>query len=156
RARAVRVDDHQLRAVLPRLLDERPQVDIGAVDVRAPGDDVFGFGEGGDVGPHFAAEHADQSVAAGRGADGAVELRSAQPVEETGVYPLTIQVAERPAIRVGEDRLRSEVLGRLLQAAGDLAQRDLPGDAIKVAEIATAPTLGNVFLAAERIENAIR
>ena len=39
-ARAVGIDHYQLRAVAPRFHDERPQVHVVAVDIRAPGDDV--------------------------------------------------------------------------------------------------------------------
>jgi hypothetical protein len=39
-AGAIRIDDHQLRAPAAGLGDERPKVDVVAMDVRGPGDDV--------------------------------------------------------------------------------------------------------------------
>ena len=39
-ARAIRIDHHQLRAIASRLFDERPQMNVVAVNVRRPGDDV--------------------------------------------------------------------------------------------------------------------
>src|SRR6185312_16256945 len=37
----VGIDDNQLRAVAPGFFNKRPQMDVGTVNVRAPGDDVF-------------------------------------------------------------------------------------------------------------------
>jgi hypothetical protein len=42
---AVRIDGVELRAVAPRFHDERPQVDVGAENVGAPGDDQLGVAE---------------------------------------------------------------------------------------------------------------
>ena len=39
-AGAVGIDDHQLRAIATGLRDERPQVNVVAVNVRGPSDDV--------------------------------------------------------------------------------------------------------------------
>ncbi len=41
----LRVDGVELRAVAPRFHDERPQVDVGAENVRAPGDDQLRVAE---------------------------------------------------------------------------------------------------------------
>jgi hypothetical protein len=38
-ARSVGIDDDEARTVAPGLFDEGPEVDVVAVDVRAPGDD---------------------------------------------------------------------------------------------------------------------
>jgi len=40
---AVRIDDQQAAALLPRLGDQRPEMDIGHLDVDAPGDDKLGI-----------------------------------------------------------------------------------------------------------------
>ena len=44
-ARAVRVDDDEPCPVAPRLLDKRPQMNIVAVDIRAPSQNQFGQAE---------------------------------------------------------------------------------------------------------------
>src|SRR5262249_56944085 len=81
-ARFVGIDHHQLGAFAPRFLNERPEVNVGPVDVPAPGDDVFRFAELLRFCSQLAPDHCDHGVAAGGGADGAVQLRSAQTVGE--------------------------------------------------------------------------
>ena len=82
----LRVDGVELRAVAPRLHDERPQVDVGAENVRAPGEDQLRVAELLGLGAVAHAQRLRQSRAAGRRADGAVEARRAQAVEEAPVH----------------------------------------------------------------------
>ena len=60
----VGVDDDKLRAVAPRGLDLRPEMDVVAMDVRAPGDDVAGVVEVFKVGADLAAVDGEESFAA--------------------------------------------------------------------------------------------
>ena len=68
-ARAVRIDHHQLCAIAPRLFDERPQMNIVAVNIGAPGDDVLGMAKGLRLAAQLAPHHRDQRLAAGCGAN---------------------------------------------------------------------------------------
>src|SRR5262244_742621 len=77
----------------PRFLNERPEVNVGPVDVPAPGDDVFRFAELLRFCSQLAPDHCDHGVAAGGGADSAVQLRSAQSVEEAMRHAGVVQVA---------------------------------------------------------------
>ncbi len=94
---AVRIDDVKLRAVAPRLDDERPQVHVGAEDVGAPGDDQLGVAELLGLGAVAEAERSGHAGHAGGGADGAVEPRSAQAMEEAAVHAGAIQQPMVPA-----------------------------------------------------------
>ena len=42
---AMRIDGVELCAVAPRFHDERPQMDVGAENIRAPGEDQLGVAE---------------------------------------------------------------------------------------------------------------
>ncbi len=55
-----------------------PQVDVVAVDIGSPGDDVARVAEVLGVGAELASINGDERVAAGGGADGAVELRGSR------------------------------------------------------------------------------
>src|SRR5215831_1718404 len=81
--RHVWIDHHQLCAVAAGLFYERPQMNVGAMNVCAPCDDVPGLPELLRLGAHLAADDSDQSIAAGGGANRAVQLRGAQSIKET-------------------------------------------------------------------------
>ena len=108
-ARAIRIDHHQLCAIAPRLFDERPQMNVVAVNVGAPGDDVFGMAKGLRLAAQLAPHHRDQRFAAGGGADRPVELRRAQAMKEAIVHAGVVQHAQRAAIGVRQDRLRAKL-----------------------------------------------
>jgi hypothetical protein len=76
-AGAVGVDDDEFCAAATGLFEERPEMDVVAVDVRAPGDDEAGVGEllGWRAKPD-AVDAEQRRTACGR-ADGPVELRGA-------------------------------------------------------------------------------
>ena len=61
------------RAAAPCLQDERPQVDVGAHHVRAPGNDQFGVAELFGFGRIADAERLRHAYAACRRADGAIQ-----------------------------------------------------------------------------------
>ena len=102
----VRVDGDDLRAALAGLVLDRPEVDVGDGGVRAPVDDVAA------VHRRLGVDHrpgAERDVAAGRaggGADGAVEQRRPEPVEEPPVEAGVLQLAHRAGVAVRQDRLR--------------------------------------------------
>ena len=77
RARAIRIDDHQLAARAPRLFDERPQVYVVAVNIRAPGDDQLRVPELLGLGPHLDAVNRLDPELARRRTDVAIQLRRA-------------------------------------------------------------------------------
>src|SRR5205085_5970111 len=109
------VNHHQLGAVAPCLLDEGPQVHVVAVNIRSPGDNVLRFGELLRLGAQLLSQNGNEGVAAGGGADGAVQLRGAQAMKEAPVHGSVIQLAQRAAVGVGKDRLGAEVIRDVLQ-----------------------------------------
>src|ERR1700734_3095861 len=80
---AVGVDHYQLRTVAPCFLDEGPEVNVVAVDIRTPRDDVPRMVEVFRGGAQLFPVDRFQSIAAGSGTDGAIELRGAEPVKES-------------------------------------------------------------------------
>ncbi len=153
RARLVRIDHHQLRAVAFGLFHERPQVDVIAVDIRAPGDDVARVRELLGLGADLGAINAADTRLAWRGTNRAVEPRCAQAVKEAVVHRAAIQYPQRPAIGVRKNRLAAELVHDVLEARRDGGQRLVPGDALEIAETALACTFGRGAL--HRIEHAV-
>ena len=66
------VDCDELRAVTACFDDERPGVNVGAVNVRAPGNDQFRVAELLGLSAVFESEHRGQPSSTGGRADGAV------------------------------------------------------------------------------------
>ena len=130
---AVRVDGVELRAVAPRFHDERPQVHVGAEDVGAPGEDQLRVAELLGLGAVADAQRLGQAGAAGGGADGAVEPRRAQAVEEAAVHAGAVEQAHGAGVAVGQDGFRAELGGDGVQARGDGVERFVPGDALEAA-----------------------
>ena len=128
-----RVDHIELRPAPPRLHNERPVVDVGAQDVRAPRDDqlrvdnLLGLaavaepGGRGEPGP------------ARRRADGPVQLRRAQPVKEPAVHAGPVEKPDRARVAVWENRLRPELRGHAPQPPRDSVQSLVPADALEAA-----------------------
>ncbi len=92
-ARAVGIDDHQLRAFAASFFDEGPEMNVVAVNVRAPGDDVARMRKLFRLGAELDANHRFQAFFAGGGADAALQLRSAQAVEEAAVHGSAVERA---------------------------------------------------------------
>ena len=131
RARLIRVNDDQPRPGAPRLLNLRPQVNIIAVDVRAPGQDQPRVMEVLGVGAQFAAVDREQRLAARGRADGAVQLRRTQPVKKAPVHGA---VAERPdgaRVRVRQHRFRPMLPRDLTEPPRDCVERFVPAHALK-------------------------
>jgi hypothetical protein len=73
-AGSIWVDNHQSRAIAACFLDEGPKVNVIAMDIRSPGNDVTGMAEVFRVGAEFFPIDRHQGIAAGSCADGAIEL----------------------------------------------------------------------------------
>ena len=86
---------------------ERPEMRVGRERVRAPQQHEVAFRESLGVGADVGADGHPHAHRAGRRADGAVELRRAEHVEEPAVHRLALQQAHRAGVRVREDRLRA-------------------------------------------------
>src|SRR5437879_13703307 len=103
RARAVRINYDQLRAVPPRFLNEWPQMDVVAVNVRGPGNDVFGVTELLRLGAHVRAVNRPDSRPSSFRANVARQLRRSQPMEKPPIHGSVIELAQGSAIRVGKN-----------------------------------------------------
>src|SRR5258708_40026558 len=99
-ASAVRINYDQLRAVPSRFLNEWPQMDVVAVNVRGPGDDVFGVTELLRLGSHVRAVHRPDSCPSSFRANVARQLRRSQPMEKPPIHRTVIEFAQRSAIGV--------------------------------------------------------
>jgi len=73
-------------AVAASFFNEGPEVDCYCVDIGGPGDDELRVWGGFRVGAELAAVDGDQGLAAGLRADGAVELRCAEAMEEAAIH----------------------------------------------------------------------
>ena len=119
-ARTVRVDDDELAAAAAGLFDEGPQVNVIAVHIAGPDDDQAGEREVLGRSAEASAVNALERGAAGGRADGAVELRGAEPVKEAAVHGAEAELTDGAGVAVGEDALGAELGGDLLEARGDL------------------------------------
>ena len=133
RARAHRVDDHDLGTLLLRLQDERPSVQVGADHVHAPHDDVLRVGQALDVQATGRA-HGHQPGGGRSGfAIGLLGDAGAEPVEERVAGGQAVQRALMAQIGVRHDRLGAMGRDDPVPAALDLAQGLVPGDPLELA-----------------------
>jgi hypothetical protein len=130
-ARAVGIDHDQPRALAPRLFDERPQMHVGAVDIRAPRNHQPGVGK--VLRPRAELHPIDRfkGNAAGLGADGAVELRRPQPMEEAAIDGGKAQLAQCPSVGIRQNALRAKLGRGALEFFGNQAERFVPRDALE-------------------------
>jgi antitoxin (DNA-binding transcriptional repressor) of toxin-antitoxin stability system len=156
-ARGVGIEDHELGAVAAGFFDERPEVDVVAVDVGGPGDDELRVREGFRVGAEFAAVDGDKSLATGFRTDGAVELRRAETVEEAAIHGAVVEDADGAGVGVGQDGFGAVVAGDGRKAGGDGVEGFIPGDALEGFGFAAVGQrgLGNTGAAAHRIEEPV-
>ena len=129
-ARAVGIDDDQLRAFAASFFDEGPEMNVVAVNVRAPGDDVARVGKLFRLGTELDANHRFQALFAGGGADAALQLRSAQAVEETTVHGSAVERAERASVGVGQDGFGAVFGDDTAQAMRNFVESLVPGNAL--------------------------
>ena len=114
------VDAHQLGAIALGLLGVAPEVQVAANRIAAPDEDELGFGKELHLHAHLATQRLHQRFAAGGRADGAVQQRGAQVVEEAAVHALALHQAHGACIAVGQDGLGGAG-GNGLQALGNVA-----------------------------------
>ena len=131
---AIRVDGDELRAAALRFLRLPPEVQIGNDRIAAPDQDQPAVRELLDVRPHRRADGRDPAGLAGGRADGAVEQRRAEPVEEAAIHRAVLQEPHRSRVGVRDDRLRA--VGRSgdrAEPGRDGVERLVPGDALEAA-----------------------
>ena len=145
---AARVDAHQLRAGALGLLREGPEVQAAGDRVAAPDQNQLAVDELLHAHAQLAAVGGGQRLAAGVGADGAVQQAGAQAVEEARRHAVALHQAHGAGVAVGQDGLglpRRD--GR--QPRGDGGQRLVPADGLEAALALAAHAL-------QRREQALR
>ena len=145
---AARVDADQARTVALGLLRQTPEVQVAADGVAAPDQDQLRFGEELHLHAELAAQGLHQCFTARRSADGALQVRGAEPVEEARGHALALHLAHGAGIAVGQDGLRVARRDGV-QPAGDVIQRLVPADGFEPAAAFGADPL-------ERGEDAVR
>ena len=131
RARAIGIDDDELGAIAARLFDERPQMNVVAVNIRGPGDDVLRMTELLRLGAHLAAIDGDDRILAGLRADAAMQPRRSQAMEEAAVHRSAVQHGDVAAIGIRQNRFRTELRAGLLQPPDHLVVGVVPRDALE-------------------------
>ena len=102
-----RVDRHQRRARFPGLNHPAPEVAVGVRGVGTPVDDQLATAHRHRVGPQPPPAHrVFVAQRPRRGADGPVELRSSEPMEESSVEAARLKLPHRPVIAIRQNRLR--------------------------------------------------
>ncbi len=146
----IRVDGDELRAAALRFLRLAPEMQIGNDRIAAPDQDQPAVRELLDVRPHRRTDRRDPAGLAGSGADGPVEERRAEPVEETTIHRAGLQKPHRSRVGVRHDRLRA--LGRSgnrAEPGRDGVERLVPGNALEA-------TLALPAHASHRVQHALR
>ncbi len=126
------VDAHQARALALGFLRPAPEVQVAGNRVAAPDEDQPALGEELGLHAHLGAQRVDQPFDAGRRADGALQARGAQAVEEAVVHALALHQAHGAGKAVGQDGF-GLARGNRRQARGDVLQRLVPGHRCKLA-----------------------
>src|SRR5215468_10588269 len=105
-------------------------MNVVAVDIRCPRDDVLGILELFGLSAHLRPENRFQASLTCSGTDGAIELRSAQTMKEPAVHRRAIESAQRPAVGIGQNRLAAEFGRDCAKACGDLFECLVPGNTL--------------------------
>ena len=121
------------------------------MNIRAPGDDELRVGELLGLGAIAEAERGVLRGPAGAGANGAVEARRAQAMEEAAVHAGAVEQAHGAGVAVGQNRLGAVLLRDGGQAARDGVERFIPGDAREAAFAFGAGALLRIEQAVGRI-----
>ncbi len=128
RPRPVGIHRHQGGPAPARLLDERPEVDVRADDVRAPGHDETGVDDGlgieADRLPHRGLEPGPSRA----GADRPREEARPQRLEEPAVHASVREQAHVARVGIRKDGLRPVGGDDLAEALRDGAEGFVPGD----------------------------
>ncbi len=126
-----RIDGDEARPVAAGFDDEGPEMNVGAVDVRAPGQDELRFCELLGLSAVADAQSSHQGGSSGGRADGAVETRCSQPVEEAAIHAGAVEEPHRAPVRVGKDGFGAVLAGDAGQIFGDGVERLIPSNALK-------------------------
>src|SRR5258708_912132 len=105
-------------------------MNIIAVDVRCPGDDVARMPELLRLGAELYAENGLQSRLAGGRAKCSVQLRCAQAVKESAVHGSAIERAQRAPVGIRQDRLTAKLGRDRAPATRDLIESLIPRNAL--------------------------
>src|SRR5260370_12540354 len=102
----------------PRYQDEGPEGDVGAENVRAPGEDQPGVAELLRFGAVAHAECLRQTDTAGRRADGAVEPRGAKAGEGAAIHAAAVESSHPSGSATGPHGSRAQLLFPRAQPSG--------------------------------------
>ena len=151
------IDDDEACAGAACFFDLRPEMNAVAVNVRAPGDDQARAMKLLGIGAELAAVDREDGVAAGGGADGAIELRGAEPVEEAAIHGAVAEHADGAGVGVGQDGFGAVLFGDRGETLGDGVEGFVPGDALEALGFASGGqrALGDAGAAAHGIEQPI-
>ena len=92
------IDDNKAGTIATGLNDEGPQMDVGREDVRTPGHNELGMLELFRLCAQASVHGRHQTSATGRRANGTVQARRTETVEETAVHPRAIEHAHRAGV----------------------------------------------------------
>ena len=120
-------DEEWAGAVAACFLDLRPEMDAVAMNVRAPGDDQPCAMKLLSIRAELAAVDREDGVAAGGGADGAIELGGAQPMEESAVHGAVAEHADGAGVGIGQDGFGAVLFRYRGKPLRDGVQRLIPG-----------------------------
>src|SRR5258708_593696 len=129
----MRVNRVEPRALAPRFDDEGPQVDIGAENIRAPGENEPGVAELLGLGAVLEAGGFDETDAASGRTDGTLEPRRAEAMEEAAVHAGALQETHGAAVAIRQDGFGTGRGGDGFETRGDFIERLIPGDAREAA-----------------------
>src|SRR5208337_742852 len=115
----------------PGFFDEGPEMNVVAVNIRAPGNDVARMRKLFRLGTKLDANHRFQAFFTGAGADAALQLRSAQPVEEAPVHGTAVERGNRAPVRIGQDGFKPVFSDNPTEAMCNFVKRLIPGDPLK-------------------------
>ncbi len=143
------VDGVELRPATASFHDEGPQVNVGSVDVGAPGEDELCIGELLRLGAIAKAQRFREADSSGGGADGPVEPGGSQPVEEAAVHSTAVDHPHGTGVAVRKDCFRPVFLADVTKALRNCAQSLIPGGLNEFAVAFRADSL-------QRVHEAIR
>ena len=105
-------------------------MNVVAVDIRAPGDDVTRMRELLRIGAHLDADNGLQPRLARRRANVAGQLRSPQAMKKSPVHGSAIERTQRAPIRVRQDGLTAEIRNDLPEPRRNFVEGLVPSDAL--------------------------
>ena len=157
-ARAVGVNHDQPRTVAPRLLHKRPQVNVVAVDIRAPRQNQFRPPEIFGRRAEFFPVHQVPRLAARLGTNRAIELARAHAMKKSPIHRSVSQHANGSRVAVRQNRFRTVAIARLLEPRRNRVQRFIPAHTLESFVLAATRQrpLRHAGPTAHRIKNAVR